>query len=106
MDTEDGKLTPQYIAYRDIKKIQYHPTDLILCKIEVSGMFPFTIKTDEREKLLQEVVVHVRTDHVFRTWTPATQAKEKITKGISTLANWFVVVIHRVAVVVRYQQER
>ena len=29
----------------------------------------WTINTDDREKFVQELVVHIRTDHVYRTWT-------------------------------------
>eukprot|EP00658_Telonema_sp_P-2_P029174 TRINITY_DN22231_c0_g2_i1.p2 TRINITY_DN22231_c0_g2~~TRINITY_DN22231_c0_g2_i1.p2 ORF type:complete len:185 (+),score=65.00 TRINITY_DN22231_c0_g2_i1:121-675(+) len=73
LEYENGTLTPDYIAYRDMKRILFHPTDLVVCKLEVAGTFPYTIRTDDREILLQELIVHVRTDHVFRTWTPATQ---------------------------------
>ena len=30
---------------------------------------PYNIRTDDREKFVQEIIVHMRTDHVFRTWT-------------------------------------
>lgn len=76
LEYANGTEVPEVQAYKDMTKVMKHPTDLILCEITLRNTDSYRIRTDSREKFVEELVVHIRTDHVFRCWTPATTKSE------------------------------
>jgi len=76
LEYANGTEVPEVQAYKDMTKVMKHPKNLILCEITLRNTDSYRIKTDSREKFVEELVVHIRTDHVFRTWTPATTKAE------------------------------